>query len=903
MSFATEETSPASGQAVLRAVSRTNAAGSPSSEGASFRLSPFAKRTHLSAMPGTPEGRAFGFVAGGVRMPAEGSCYVVEFLEGSRARVLGYVDKFGRAFRAEEELRMPPAYPPELTLSVYEDREDGTGCVSVLSEDGAEHRVGEFRQTGRRYALENMLVRMGAETASLSYDELLARLYLAACVFPGENGTPLLPFGPTEVYATLAAEDVFSAVAAILETERAVEESPLQAPSGLVAYFVRQLRAYGLDRLDPRDLPRRLPGRELDALSPGGVDVRLARTRSYANAFYVGFDQDAVTPEGRGALLCLESVLNRFWLLTELLDGEGRAASATEQDCERAERRIFDGLGRQAPPFSPAAAQAEGEAGEWDVRTLFCRTCERYRLPYRLSYRLRVNLEAGTMGVEATCPTSDQLPVLAWNDAAGDWRRRSEVERFADEALYAETVARLVLAAAFAASASIETVSVDVVRDLPSRERVLTGVVSRQTFAAACSSGSEVLGAFAAVCGLSRRVDGQGRMEEVPAARDLEGPELCPEERYRSPETDERPIRLHRGVLNGVARIEDLAINEGADRAKLAGEVADAYETQGRDAALALLKDMHDRTEDLTLRSACAKAELAVSEDALGEDARRGLEDAFADAWGLRSLRVRAAAQAEEDPEGARRTLEEIVLLAEADGTFADTDRERWRYFDSYASRVLFAWEDRDRRPVRPLPDEIFAAHHGIANLLHGSFEEHEVALEHARACTKLAPSTAAGYLTLARAYFLAGDYPSEMDAVRRMLRWAWNPSDVGLGLYWIAYALWRTGDAATGAACYLQAIKHDQSLRDIATRELDELLRENPRLRPVGVEESAAMIEEAGIPLSCVERNANRLVQAARVAADNGNLALGANLLSAALRTVRDDALYPVLESLTQSL
>lgn len=912
MSFTTEtETLPKTPQ---HAFSFPSAESGRKEGGASFRLSPFAKRTHLDPLPGTPEGRQFGFVSGGIQMPAEGACYIVEFLEGSQVRVLGYVDKFGRAFRASEELRMPPAYAPALALSVYEDRDDRTGCVTVRADDGAEHRIGEFRQTGRRYALESMLVRMGEKTTSLTYDELFARLYLAACVFPEEIGIPLVPFGPTEVFEALASEDVFSAIARIVETERTVEESPLQAPAGTVAYLVRLLQSYGLDQLDPHELPRRVPGREQDPLLPGAVDVRLARTRAYANAFYLGFDQDAVTPEGRSKLLCLESVLNRFWLLTEELSKRDTVASATEQECERTDREIVDGIGMQAPFFCAETTPRLPESSEWDARLRFAQTCEQFKLPYRLSYRMRVNLDAATMGIEVTCPIDAHLPQVQWSAEGCVWIEQPDEARYANEAAYAANIARLVLAAAFDAESSLETVSIDVVRDIPARERVLSGVVSRKACFAALEGAEERDASYAGFepvdpavfrerCGLASNAGVLGRLDEIPSARELECEELCPPQRYVSPETDERPVNVHRGVLHGIVRIEDLAINEGADRAKLAAEVADAYESRGRDGALSLLKDMHDRTEDLTVRASCTKAELAISEGALGEDPRRALEDLFADAWGLRALRARATAQAEEDPASARQTLEEIVLLAEADGSFADTDRERWRYFDSYASRALFAWEDDDPRPVRPLPDELFAAHHGIANLLHGSFEEHEVALEHARKCTELAPSAAAGYLTLARAYFLAGDYPSEIETIRTMLQWTWNPSDVGLGMYWLAFALWKTGDAATGAACYLQAIKHDQTMRDIATRELDELLRENPRLRLASVMESADMVEAAGFPLSCTERNARRLIETARIAADNGNLSLAGNLLAAGLRTVRDDALYPVLESLTQSL
>lgn len=890
--------------AVASGISRVVDEGdSATSEGATFRISPFAKRAQVAPMPGTPEGRSFGYVSSGVQMPAEGSCYVVEFLEGSRARVLGYVDSFGRAFRAFDVLRMPPAYTPALTLSVYEDRTDGTGCVTVFQDDGSEHRIGEFRQQGKRYALENMLVRMGEGLQGIGYDELFARLYLAACVFPEEQGMPLAPFGPGEVFEALASDDVFTAVRRICAAEDAVETNPLQAPSAPVRYLVRQLRAFKLDELDPLELPRRVPGGEQNPAVPGAVDVRLARTRSYANAFYLGFDQDAVTPAGRSSLLCLESVLNRFWLMVEDLTARGALSTASEQECERAERRILANLQLQAPSADAddEASDAASEESEWDARLRFCRACERFRLPHRLSYRLRINHSAGIMGVEATCPVSEHMMPLAWDAESASWIERPERELFADQADYARSIARLVLAAAFASDSAVGTVSLDIVRDTPARERVVSGVVSRELFDAFEHGGTPVDDIFVA-CGLRTLANDDGRLLPIAAARDLEGDELCPPERYASPETDERPIFVHAGELRNVARVEDLSITEGGERVKLADQVADAYELEGRDGALRVLKDLHDRTEDLTVRTVCTKAEMAVSEGTLGEDPRRTLADLFSDAWGLRALRARAAAQAEQDPAAARETLEQVVLLAEADGSFSDTPHVRWRYFDSYAARALFAFEDEDARPVRPLPDELFAAHHGIATLLHGSFEEHEVALEHALKCIELAPTTAAGYLALARTYFLAGDYASEIDALRRLLDVAWNPTDVGLALYWLAFALWRTDDPVTGAACYLQCMKYDPSLRDIAVRELDELLRESPRQRYPGLEDSADAVERAGFPLSSVERNARRLMDAARIVADNGNLSLAATLLSSALRTVRDDALYPVLESLTRT-
>lgn len=880
-------------------------AGSPTLEG--IRVGAFARFHEVESLAGAPEGRRFGYVLRGIPMPAEGSCYVVEDLGGRRVRPIAYVDRFGRAFACDEPQEMPPARSPELAFEEYEDRDDGSGCVKV-ADAGQPFRAGEYRaRSPRCYDLTEGTVLIGSPTTSLSYAAAIATAYLSCVEIPRLAGQPIVPFGPERVFEALKRADVFTAVRRVVEATEQIEDNPFQRPAGLLSYLVRTLREGGLDRIDPLSLPRRMPEGELDPDAAASLDVRLARTRSYANMFYLGFDAEAVTPEGRQALSALESALNRFLLVGEALDAKGRALLASEEECCRLDLDLIERAAEQAPGTASYApdleAQGEKEAdleSEWDVRRAFCEACERMRLPYRLSYRFRLNAPDRTMGIEATCPPEELMPRLTPADD-GTLTTIDDEERARMQADYARSVAELVLAAAYASSRSLDTVTLDIVRDVPGRDVVLSVRTDRDSY----------LRARADADGTGRLVDrlearmvtlARGRLGIVGSYRKLEDESLCPPERYANPETDERPLVQERGTLSGIERIEDLAVNEGAERAKVAEQVASTLAIAGRDAALAQLKDIHDRTEDLTLRSTCTKAELAISQGALGEDAARSLSDVFSDAWGLRALRVQASALAEKDPKAAREVLDQIVLLSQADGTFQDTDSVRYRYFDGYASRILFSAFDTEGGAVRALPDEIFAAHHGLAQLLHDSFDEQDIALEHGKRCVEIAPTVAAGYLSLARTYFLSGDRTSQIDVLTRMLRIAWNPSDVGLGLYWLAYALWRDGDPELGASCYLQAIKADPTLQDIAARELDELLKENPRLAYPGLEGSADALREAGIPVDDARKNAETLIIAARTAADSGNLVLATSLLTSGLRTVRDDALYPLLDSLQQT-
>lgn len=868
------------------------------------KTSPLTRFHEIGSLAWAPENRSFGYVTHGLPMPAEGSCYVVEKTAPRHVRVIAYADLFGRAFSCDEPTKIPPARTPDLVFSEYADRADGSGCVEMNTE-GSLFRVGEFKAKSQRsYDLRSGSVSMGGSTEGLSYAEAISKAYLSCHEMPRIAGSPIKAFGPETVFEILKKTDVFTAIKQTVSLFDGMKESKFQNCAGLLSYLVDMLKAGGYDAIDLSSLPKRMPQTELDPSAPPSLDVRLARTRSYANLFYLGFDSDAITPEGRHALLGLESVLNRFLLVGEALDKEGRALLASPAECCSVDLELAKEAGLQAIELILGQETANGfeEESEWEARKRFCETCERAKAPYRLSYRFRLDSAHSAMGIEASCPPESLMPGFKPTDDGG-LEATTKEERNAMQADYARTVAQIMLCAAFASSKSIDSVSVDVVRDVPGRERVLSVQTDRAAFERALETTIEKNSGLLDQIPHREIVVQKGRLGVVGAYRDLEGEELCPSSRYVNPETDERPLHDPSGLLRCAERIEDLGINEGADRAKIAEEIASTLKIAGKEAAIARLKDVHDRSEDLTLRSVCSKAEIAISQNALGEDPSRSLADLFSDAWGLRSLRLQAGAIVEKDSAAAREALEQIVLLSQADGSFQDTDSVRYRYFDNYASRAIFAATDDESRPVKALPDEIFIAHHGLAQLLHDSFDDQDIALDHARRSIEIAPTVSAGYLSLARTYFLSGDRSSQIATLKDMLRIAWNPSDAALALYWLAYAIWHDGAPEVGASCYLQAMKTDPSIQEIAARELDQLLKENPGLSYPGLEGSADALREAGIPVDALRANAETLLEAAKIAADSGNLTLASSLLSSALRVVRDDAMYPLLDSLQQKI
>ena len=114
-----------------------------------------------------------------------------------------------------------PLTPPALALSVYE----GPRRSHRLRDrsDRRRRRAPHWRIPPDRTPLrarKHARTHGEEKTTSLTYDELFARLVLGCLRFPRRARHPACALRPTEVFEALASEDVFSAIARIVETER-----------------------------------------------------------------------------------------------------------------------------------------------------------------------------------------------------------------------------------------------------------------------------------------------------------------------------------------------------------------------------------------------------------------------------------------------------------------------------------------------------------------------------------------------------------------------------------------------------------------------------------------------------------------------------------------------------------
>ena len=368
-------------------------------------------------------------------------------------------------------------------------------------------------------------------------------------------------------------------------------------------------------------------------------------------------------------------------------------------------------------------------------------------------------------------------------------------------------------------------------------------------------------------------------------------------------ETDERPFSAKAARLLRAQRVRDLGIYEDAPRRALADMARSAFAFDDLSDTLATIRDMYNRTENVPVREACLRVSEGVASGALTGDSYDELREIFSDVYGLKAGLQAATRLVQRDPMAAVAALESLELQVDERGWFADTPTRVYRYFDCYASRVLYATHCAASldggRDLRLCADENFLIHHRLASLLSDSIEHSEEAIRHGRRCVELAPSVAASYLRLARCYFCAFDYQSEINVLNRMLTIAWNPTDVGMALYWLGYAYWMTDRKRLGLACYQRSVLYDRSLAEPCTGEVSEFLRkEGMRPEVIDDEEARELFRESGVLLGQVRLNAEALVRAAGFAADAGSYRLAQNLLGSASVILRDDALAPVLES-----
>ncbi len=883
---------------------------------------PFAPSDSLIHGAAIGEDVRFGWIGGAFEAPHKDDHYIVEFLgpDNSEVRIIAYLDRFGRAFTTDRPLKAPPAREPDLAMaSAQYGVDEGLsvadcpqGWFLARNAEGEPYHVADFRSDGKDFEVFNSWYDFGEFGRDLSYVDIMARVYLACIYRPSITGIPVPSSGLGTIRDLLGATNVLRGLRAIkLLIERA-DADPALRPPAAARLLARWLEEAGFTE--------RLCNAWLWA--PEGEEekgpLRLIRTKRYANTFYLALENEN-SGIGERQVWAIESALNRFLLLTELL--EGRESSASEEECVYLDEIIRKSVIEQAQHAEdPADAASPVPAGEWGVRLGIGRAMETLRLPYRYqaTYHSDVadprseqarsknqepvtEILPGVVAFFLRAPDEAMMPAQRFDRDRGAWIDRSLEDRRADAFSYAIQLGVLLAAAAFRSGRAIDEVMVTArpFEDFNEDEgRLFYQVVfTRNEF---CNHGAyrrltlENPVAFLEAFEPSLDKDHYADPFLPIVSRDVQ--------RYRSraPELVGHELEPPYQSALGARNARDVRIDYNARPRHVADRIAeklvDADSTQD---AIRILREEQNATSNALVYEGCTNLMTALTQGSLDAQDRREVTRVFLGEDPYAQALSRARDVAPQDAQAAAAILSEAIAQAEASGRYVDTSEVVHRVFDTYAARLSYNLHSTDEgRTVELVPPTLLMCYLEALNLLDESFTQSEMAVSYGKRCIEIAPTFSVAYRRCARAYMLVGDLESASDLLIRCLEFTLAPEEIAMAYYQLAYVMWKAGRAREGLACYCKSIMISPVYAAQATLELRELMHEEG-IDYFQKDEIDKVLKLSGIPLAPTEEALDELKRAIEASINANLFAVGRSLLALYLIHRPDDASANVLRSL----
>ncbi|MDO4183201.1 MAG: hypothetical protein Q4E12_06325 [Coriobacteriia bacterium] len=891
----------------------------------------------------------YGCLRGALKAPNQHDCYVVAFMDANHFRVLGYIDRYGRVFQTSGEVHVPPAEYPAVAFARYLTRignDVETGAVELYSKAGQITYPANYKCENDRYTLYGSWFDFSVTGQDLSLDDALARAYLAF-VFRPMLYNLSVPHRDLAVVDQMLenAKRPLKALMRVVNTMESAEADPAQTPPALGRSLAYWLREAGITECQPL----------IDAYQDGALSLSL-NTR-FAHLYNLVNEANCDIPQR--TLWKIEGALNRFRLVGDLANDQKTVLSL--EQCNALQFGLFDHLADQAPDVSrPRDTNWDHPTTEWDVRSGIARGMESLRLPLRFEVEFRCNLELGQVFFQFMVPDASMMPAVRWQKAAPDasgqgsllpgvlptsgWVLQSAEQREGMAYDYAVRLGLLLAAVALRQSCHIHNVTLRAIYfreeedQAPAKVAYLT-CLSRETFA-----DKE---AWQAIARLDPRLLVNNMAASAAPAGwfgdmtlDFQQLQLSPEkllgnvlESIREADVAHaQPVLFSKPsvIALGAQDATGLEINYNTGQTMIAESVAEYLaQVPSEPESFKVLREVQRRSDDPQVFEACNRVMGQIAEGQLDlTDQNQVMRafmgpDTFVDAADAAArMRLNAFVQGggpamagnpdlaranQQAMDSLRRTVEE----AQAAGVFQDNEQTVYRVFDSTASRVVYnavrngsltvpgldLSADRGKK-VHLASDGYYYCCLELLKLMEQSFGHHDDALRYGKLCLRMAPTMAAGYRQMARAYMLSGDLNSARETLLCALRFVTAPDDVALMYYQLAYVEWKAGHARVAVACYLKAIVDSVELRDQATNELRALISEEHQ--PV-MEVSAipSVFQDAGIPLAPNEEILALLRRASRAAVNEGLVPAAKNMLSVQLHYNHDDILAHVLRSL----
>ena len=896
---------------------------------------------------------SYGLVLKGLPMPGTGLGYVVECLDKDTVRVLAYIDPYGRAFSTPDVLAAPPAREPDLDFARFADQSragEERGCVEVRDGKG-ERQTAQYACVRGRYALFDSWYDFGPYGTDLPYAEALARAYLAFVHRPAMGGPSVPERGIGFVFSTLREEKLLPALRSIVRTVRGAEADPVLRPPALAAALARWLGEAGFEQIDARGLAEdslRLVRtvRYADTFFVAVDDEKASVARREVWALEGVLNRFLLVSEAFGDRASLASDADCARWDAYLIDTAASAPLA------------FD-LASETSPGMPGgewavrcAVSAALERLKLPFRAEALLRCDVAEGVAALEVTVP---DAGLMPPWRWIDGPAAAPGAP---AGGGWAAAPQAAREAQARRYAMHVGLALALAAFESSSLVRRVDL-VARPLAAEDaegkRAADGEHGEfprgdADAAPACYQVAlrrELLAdegfVHAARMGDPAPLFGRaGALFDLPAADPFAVVGALPSAAARRtlPEGADALVPDPLASVLGTGDAAGLRIEADAYRRRIGERLADRIvRSATATEAIRIAREEQDAAEargDGLAVSACMRLMAALAEGSLDTEDQNAIVGCFLGEDRCLVALGRARTAAAQDPDRAVSILIDAVTETAALDGYVDGAKTAYRSFDSYAARVcynralsaarngqprpasatgdahsaapdaaapvvpdlaLLAAADAPRR-IELAPDSFYLCHLEIVRLLEHSFERTDEALRYGRRAIELAPTTAAGYRQLGRAFMLVGDMENAEKTLVGGLNIAVQPDDIAMAYYQLAYVRWKAGDPRAGALCYVKSLATSPVVAMQATAELHELVEETGAALP-DKETVDGELEEAGVPVAPTAAMLDMLDQGAAAAADAGMFPAARNLLVLRLRYRPDDALVNVLRSL----
>ena len=868
---------------------------SPNNTLPTYEIADEAIITELPHLTGQPEGRTFSLIEKGLPQPSDGAGYIVESVNDSDAVIVAYLDTYGRVFETNAPVTIPPARYAKLTLDLDPDATLEQQGIFIIDTKGEPHLTAHYQVEHDGDKVTYAITKSPVNTDGLNpspYAFFIAQAYALLYYYPRLTGYQIVQLYSAEALQILDQLDPFEAINRFMARYEEVTADPYGSVSPLVTWLATLLNQTGMVGKTIRDM--KLPD------DPELPEIRLIRTTEYAGTFYILMETERLSAENEQKLLQVEGILNRFFFMAGCFKNRDQESEFPYEQLDNIEAEVTISalpllINDQRKPFATK---------DFEIRQTFAKAIENLRFWYRVRQQFRINPANGCAAISAHTVSSNSM-LLGTSSQNGEWAAYTTEEHAEYEMSYLCLVAVLMAATLFGETDVIHTAYVTMYRTSDNDELhpVLSVAFTRDEFIDLIRNGytnpEAIISEFPDKTYIEDIMDKTASIEPIC---DIHSELFCPPENF-VPFQEKLPdycLNDDEKRILAIDNIRDLNIFEEAPRTALANRIIDALDIS-TEKAYEVTHDIHDQSEDLSIRRVCQEIMQGFENHQLDEMSFLEIKEAFKDLYGFQDLFMQYSTLPDTNPDAKRAALGRIIETQKQNHLFEDTDTVCYRYFESFGERVIYERLFADGRKVMLIPDELYAAYSITAFSYCESFEAGEKGLPHAEECIRMAPTNADGYRHTGRIYFMLGDFKSEIEECKKMLRISTHPSNQALAFYWMGFAYWKIGNPVMGAICYRRCAHVDGTYRQEALAELDELLQENPHIVPLSRKEEDNEMRHAGIPIDDVYENARFLLQSAEIATNAGQYKLAQGLIATSAQTTPDDALYQVLNSLNE--